>query len=226
MPFLTPQDGTTSFVLQSVTISATATTILGTTESSSAVTNITPIEHIDTVMATQDTVGLCNPADDTNFSRTFTWTPDMNATVYKVALILAAAVNVSAYTNGTVTLGRVSVSAVERLTGRNLIPNISVNNITTGLTATGTAIEIIMADWTQGFAVYSKSPIDITVSIPSTRSGTNTSQTGYLPVFCFNKANVAKQWTQSGIWFHVHASADHADEALSYTPDRVSTLGQ
>jgi hypothetical protein len=228
IPFTCPPNANDAYVLTSVTVNASATEILGLQEDGFNSQAATPTEHQSVVMAINNTIGILSEGDNANFDETFTWTPDMNASVYKVSLILGAGVNVSAYTDGSVILGQISVSAIERQTGRVLIgnPDITINNVTTSLGATGTALEIIFADWTQGFRVQSKSPIDIRVIIRSTRAGTNTSQTGFFPIFPLHKLNVMKQWLQSGIVFHIHATADHADEALQWTPGRVSVLGQ
>lgn len=225
IPINLQTDATTTFIETSITGDAAATVYIHYPDSNAA-GKVTPIDDNDEVFMAANTFLMVGPANKTAFTRTFSWTPDMNAMVYKVSLQLAVAINASAWTSGTVSLGSVQVSAIERNTLRQLVPTLTFPDITTGLGATGTNICIIQADFTQKFPVYSTSPIDITITINSSATGTNTWQSGILPLFPWNKTNVMKTWSASGIKFHVHATLDHGDPIYDLNPDRVSSLGQ
>lgn len=234
LPFELGADGTTAFSATSITISAAATELLQYTEDSTdrefaqiptAGTNLTPIDETDILIMSNDTVGLVYSANDTAFNRTFTWTPDMNAFIYKTSLILGAACNASAVSGGaTVDIGTIQFGAIERNTGRVLIPMQTVPQINTQLTATGTSIAILQTDWVQFYEVFAKSPIDITIKVNSSKvagGGAATFQSGFLPIFPYNKLNVMKGWSHSGIGFHVHATPNHADPVFQVYPNRI-----
>lgn len=235
LPLELAADGTTAFAATSITISAAGTELLQYTEESTdrefaqiptAGTHLTPIDEQDILIAANDTVGLVNAGNDVAFDRTFTWTPDMNATIYKTGIILGAACNCSAFAGATsVDIGSIEVAAIERNTGRILIPKITFAQISTQLTAVGTSIAILQAEYLETFKVYSKSPIDITIKINSSKvvgGGAATFQSGFLPIFPYNKLNVMKGWSHSGIGFHIHASMDHADPVFALDKDRIN----
>lgn len=225
IPFQLQTDATTTFVETTITGDATATVYIHYPDSNSA-GKVTPIDDNDVVFMANNTFLMVGPANNTAFTRTFSWTPDMNAMVYKTSLQLAVAINCSAYTAGNVLLGSVQIKAVERNTQRVLVDTITFPDITTALTATGTNICIIQADWLVKYPLYTTSPIDITLTINSSKTATATFQSGILPLFCWNKTNVMKTWSASGIKFHVHATPDHADPVFDLDAGRLSALGQ
>lgn len=225
IPFVLADDGTTAYAMQTFTIDAAATAIKQVPDINGSV-NSQPIDDNDNALVGNNTLGIIFPANNTAFSQVFTWTPDMNALVYKVSLQIAVGLNVSSYGAGNFNIGRLNVSAVERASNRQLIPILRFNagtSIFTNLTAAGTHVMIVMADYTTPFKVYSRSPIDITISL-TTVNATTTWQEGILPVFCWNKLNVLKTFSQSGVKFHVHATLDHLDPVYKADPDRLGVI--
>lgn len=225
LPINLQSDATTTFLETSITCDASGTAYVHYPDSNSA-GKVTPTDDNDMVLAANNTILLVGLANNTAFSRTFSWTPDMNAMVYKTSLQIAVGINCSAFSAGTVSLGSVQIKAVERNTLRVLIDTLTFPDLTTALTGTGTNIAIIQADWNVKYPVYSTSPIDITLTINSTKSATATFQSGVFPVFCWSKTNNFKAWSMSGVKFHIHATPDHADPVFDLDADRLSPLGQ
>lgn len=219
IPITSATNGTDTVSVQSIVLDVSTTTIQQILDTTS-----TPIDDNELAISDANIVGLMNLGDNTAWSKTFSWTPDMNAEVYKVSLAFAAALNVSAWTSGNFNLNLVRVRAVERDTGRLIIPLLTFNqpNITANLVAVGCQILIIMADYDTTFKVKARSAIDITISITSS-VGVGTRQEGLLTVFAWNKPQVLKPFSLPIIKLHVHATLDHAAEVFK---EDIELLGE
>lgn len=202
--------------IQTITVDASATEITPSYDGDSI-----PIDDFPLVLQSNNTIPIFHEGDDTNFSFSFAFTPDMDAWIYKIGILIGAGLNVSAYTNGTVALTSVGISARERQTGRVLIPYFRLGQINSDLTAVGSTIGIFSTEYTEFLLVKSKSTIDISIEINATRTGTNTFQCGLIPSFPFFKTNIIKHFATSGIALHIHAPINHADVVFEHDPSRV-----
>lgn len=211
---ITIQCGIDNLTLQSITASTAA--FFKATETvniDGTATTTFPLEDLDIVLSDINTFGIAHEGDDTAFNRIYVIEPDMTAFVYKASIKMAFALNVSAFTNGTRDLTDVQFIIKQSVNDSmtELIDNFSVTATLTALTATGTAIFIIVADrhYTNFKAIKGR-PITIQIIVNESGSGTNTRQVGIMPCFPFQAAAIIKPVTTSVISLHLHPSLDHA----------------
>jgi len=204
------------------TLSATSITLSTTTITHSTDGGNIPTDHQDEFMSDVDTVQLLNEGNDTAFDQTYRFRPDMSCIIYKTRILLPVGLNVSAYTNGGITVDPVTITITESGGNTNLLFQQTFPITIASLGATGSAYFIIDVDFDSIFKIYSGNPIDIRIEIPAgIETGTSTTQVGIVPVFCYQPVAVLKPFTVAGITFHVHASLDHADPIFNFDIKRV-----
>ena len=210
---ITIQLGIDNLTLQSITASTAA--FFKATETvniDGTATTTFPLEDMDIVLSDINTFGLAHEGDDTAFNRIYVIEPDMTAFVYKASIKAAFALNVSAFTNGTRDLTDVQFIIKQSINDSmtETIDNFSVTATLTALTATGTAIFIIVADrHYNNFKAVKGRPITVQIIVNET-SGTGTRQVGIMPCFPFQAAAIIKPITTSTMSLHIHATLDHA----------------
>ena len=211
---ITIQAGTDNLTLQSITASTSAFyKATETVNIDGTATTVFPLEDMDLIATDTDIFGIAHEGNNTAFNRIYSLEPDMTAFIYKVSIKMAFAVNVSAFTNGSVDLDSVQFIVKQSINDAvtQTIDNFIVPATLTAHTATGSSIFIIVADrHYTNFKADKGRPITIQVIVNETVSGTNTRQVGIMPLFPFQAAAVLKPITSSVISFHVHPSLDHA----------------
>lgn len=210
MPF------TDVLTLQSVTLSTA--TITRSTDGGNF-----PIDDVSFFLSNIDTVGIIHEGDDTAFDRIYTWTPDFDSKIYKLTFNVACGINISAYTNGSRSIGNLRIIVRQRDPDILHIDQIIISGAA-AQTATGTSYHIFNVDFTKAFTAYAGRPIDITIRMVTTGSGTNTRQEGILPVFSFQAAAITKIFTLSGVVIYTHPDINYADPVFKDHLDRLTTI--
>lgn len=163
--------------------------------------------------------------NNTQYSQTFRFNPDMSAVVYKTRFHLAMGLNVSAYTSGNFNIGDLTIKVVETASSDRVIYENTFPSGATNQTATGVSYHIFDQDVIEPFKIYRGQPIDITLTLNSS-AGTGTRQEGLVSYFPTYATARPKIFHTSAISFHVHASMDHADPVYRTNVGRISRLGQ
>ena len=185
-----------------------------------------PMDDFPAVYSDTDTGVLQNEGNNTAFSQTYVFTPDMTAVCYAIHLIFPAAVICSAFTNGTLNVGALHIKLTERSTNDRLLYENTFQSGAANLTGTGTSLHIFQQDVVETILVRKGNPIDILVELITVTTGTNTRQEGIVNLAPNIKTAVLKRFTPAGIALHLHADLSHADGVYKYTKNRVSSLGQ
>ena len=185
-----------------------------------------PMDDFPAVYSDTDTGVLLNEGNDTAFSQTYSFNPDMTAVIYALHLHFPAAVICSAFTSGTLNVGALHLKITERSTNDRLLYENTFQSGAANLTGTGTSLHIFQQDVIETIRVQKGNPIDILVELVTVTTGTNTRQEGYVTPAPYLKTAVMKRFTPAGIALHLHADLSHADGVFKYKKDRVSLLGQ
>ena len=185
-----------------------------------------PMDDFPAVYSDTDTGVLLNEGNDTAFSQTYSFNPDMTAVIYALHLHFPAAVICSAFTSGTLNVGALHLKITERSTNDRLLYENTFQSGAANLTGTGTSLHIFQQDVVETIRVQKGNPIDILVELVTVITGTNTRQEGYVTPAPYLKTAVLKRFTPAGIALHLHADLSHADGVFKYKKDRVSLLGQ
>jgi len=185
-----------------------------------------PMDDFPAVYSNVDTSVLLNSGNDTAFSRTYSYNPDMTAIIYAIHLSFPAAVICSAFTSGTLNVGALHLKITERSTNDRLLYENTFQSGAANLTGTGTSLHFFQRDVVETILVRKGNPIDILVELITVKTGTNTRQEGVVALAPYIKTAVLKRFTPAGIALHLHADLSHADGVYKYTKNRVSTLGQ
>jgi len=185
-----------------------------------------PMDVFPVVFSDTDSGLLLNEGNDTAFSQTYTFLPDMTAVIYAIHLNIPAALTCSAYTSGGLNIGALHIKITERSTDNRLLYENTFQSGAATLSATGTSLHWFTRDIVETIQVTKGNPIDILVELKTVVTGTNTRQEGYAPVAPYLKTAVMKRFTPAGIALHLHADLSHADGVLKYKKTRVSMLGQ
>ena len=185
-----------------------------------------PMDNFPAVYSDTDSGLLLNEGNDTAFSQTYSFNPDMTAILYALHLSFPAAVICSAFTSGTLNVGALHLKLTERSTNDRLLYENTFQSGAANLTGTGTSLHFFQRDVVETIRVQKGNPIDILVELITVKTGTNTRQEGYAPLAPYLKTAVLKRFTPAGISLHLHADLSHADGVFKYKKDRISMLGQ
>ena len=185
-----------------------------------------PMDDFPAVYSDTDTGVLLNEGNNTAFSQTYSYNPDMTAIIYAVHLHFPAAVICSAFTSGTLNVGALHLKITERSTNDRLLYENTFQSGAANLTGTGTSLHIFQQDVVETILVRKGNPIDILIELVTVTTGTNTRQEGIVNLAPNIKTAVLKRFTPAGIALHLHADLSHADGVYKYTKNRVSMLGQ
>ena len=185
-----------------------------------------PMDDFPAIYSDTDTGVLQNSGNNTAFSQTYSYNPDMTAIIYAIHLCFPAAVICSAFTSGTLNVGALHLKITERSTNDRLLYENTFQSGAANLTGTGTSLHIFQQDVVETILVRKGNPIDILVELVTVTTGTNTRQEGYVTPAPYLKTAVMKRFTPAGIALHLHADLSHADGVYKYTKNRVSMLGQ
>jgi len=185
-----------------------------------------PMDVFPYIYSDTDAGLLLNEGNDTAFSQTYTFLPDMTAVIYAIHLNIPAALTCSAYTSGGLNVGALHIKITERSTDNRLLYENTFQSGAATLSATGTSLHWFTRDIVETIQVTKGNPIDILVELVTVVTGTNTRQEGYAPIAPYLKTAVMKRFTPAGIALHLHADLSHADGVLKYKKSRVSMLGQ
>ena len=168
-----------------------------------------PVDELPLFIADTDKMEMVHQGNDTDYNETFTWLPDMSASLYKMTLNFAVGLNVSAYTSGNFKISKIQMIVkqqkadyVETLVNRIIDPGMA--NITSAVGQ----VAIVAFDTQVAKKVFDKA---VTIQIiVTTSSGTGTYQCGLFPIFCYIAPAVPKVWTSSAFIMHLHGALDHA----------------
>jgi len=185
-----------------------------------------PMDVFPYIYSDTDAGLLLNEGNDTAFSQTYTFLPDMTAIIYAIHLNIPAALTCSAYTSGGLNVGALHIKITERSTDNRLLYENTFQSGAATLSATGTSLHWFTRDIVETIQVTKGNPIDILIELVTVVTGTNTRQEGYAPIAPYLKTAVMKRFTPAGIALHLHADLSHADGVLKYKKNRVSMLGQ
>ena len=94
---------------------STATLTRDTTDSNQ------PMDDFPAIYSDVDTGVLQNEGNNTAFSQTYSYNPDMTAIIYALHLCFPAAVICSAFTSGTLNVGALHLKITERSTNNRLL---------------------------------------------------------------------------------------------------------
>ena len=202
---------TTTFTNSSATILRNELDLLGGTD------NGVEVDDYPSVIANEDTLVMWDAGDDTQFSRTYRYSPDAQAIISKIYLNIAFAANQSAWTSGGITFSSVDVTVTERANDsgegdRQLF----TQRYLTGhgeLGAIGTDIFILSAV-IGDLTVKKNLPLDFLFTMNVAKSMTNTRQEGIVPFFSWNPVSAVKPYSLSGYGMHVMTSFDNAQIVL------------
>ncbi len=202
---------TQTFTNSSATIIRNQLDLLGGTD------NGVEVYDYPSVIANEDTLVMWHAGNDTQFSRTYRYSPDAQAIITKLYLNIAFALNISAFTDNGVTFNSVDVTVTERAnddgTGDRQLFTQTYPTGHNQLGATGTDIFILSA--VVGDLVIKKNlPLDILFVTNMTKVGTNTRQEGIVPFFSWNPVSAVKPYSLSGYGLHVMTSYDNAQPIL------------
>ena len=78
-----------------------------------------PMDDFPAIYSDTDTGVLQNEGNNTAFSQTYSYNPDMTAIIYAIHLCFPAAVICSAFTSGTLNVGALHLKITERSTNRH-----------------------------------------------------------------------------------------------------------
>ena len=168
-----------------------------------------PVDELPLFIADTDKMEMIHQGNDTDYNETFTWLPDMSASLYKMTLNFAVGLNVSAYTSGNFKISKIQMIVkqqkaeyVETLVNRIIDPGMA--NITSAVGQ----VAIVAFDTQVAKKVFDKA---VTIQIiVTTSSGTGTYQCGLFPIFSYIAPAVPKVWTTSAFIMHLHGALDHA----------------
>ena len=185
-----------------------------------------PMDDFPAVYSSEDSGILLNSGNDTAFSRSYTFNPDMTAICYAIHLNIPMVVTCSAFTSGSLNIGALHLKITEESTNDRLLYENTFQSNASNLTATGTSLHWFTQDIVETIQVRKGNPITILVELITVKTGTNTRQEGYTPLAPYIKTAVLKRFTPAGIALHLHADLSHADGVYKYSKQRVSLLGQ
>jgi hypothetical protein len=187
----------------------------------------------DRIVMQTDTGLILHEGNDTAFTEEFLYSSPITGVIDQLELSFAVGVNVSAFTNGSVTINSVTVTprsffaaaAIDGFNQSAYTPTtIAVASAFTALTATGTQIFIVKAVLNTPMRVYQNQPFGFTITINETSSGTNTRQIGLVPIFPYQATDVFKKFYESEIIAHFRPLPEAADTLTGATNMGISSV--
>lgn len=171
-----------------------------------------PIDEQDIIISDTDKVVQLHAGNDSAFTKSWIFNPDMSAFVYKISFNLGLGLKCSAFTSGTTNFGDITITITQLGDGAGdkIIWSRAYDAGATALTATGELICNFHADIIAPVKLNNALPIKIDLTIGHAKTGTNTSQIGFIPFYPYVPNAVPRLFTVSAVGFHVHASLDHA----------------
>jgi len=171
-----------------------------------------PIDEQDVIISDTDKIQQLHAGNDAAYTKSWVFNPDMSCWIYKIAFNMGIGLKCSAFTSGTTNFGDVTITITQLGdgAGNKVIWSRAYDAETTALTGTGELICNFHADILAPVKLYNALPIKIDLTIAHTKTGTNTSQIGFLPFYPYVPTAIPKLFTVSSVAFHVHASLDHA----------------
>ena len=185
-----------------------------------------PLDSFPFVYSDTDSGVLLNEGNNTAFSQTYSYNPDMTAIIYALHLHFPTAVICSAFTSGTLNVGALHIKITERSTNNRLLYENTFQSNAANLTGTGTSLHFFQRDIVETIKIEKGNPVDILIELVTVITGTNTRQEGYTTLAPYLKTAVLKRFTPAGMALHLHADLSHADGVFKYKKERVSLLGQ
>ena len=169
-----------------------------------------PIDEVDMFITDSDKMALVHAGNDTDFDKTWEWSPDMSAQAYQLSFSFAVAMKVSAYTSGNFKIDNVQVvcNQVGGGEGTVTVLNKIIDPGMSNMTSATEQVAIINFSTKTSAKVFDK-PLTFQIKV-NTSSGSGTYQTGIVPLFCYFSAAVPKTWTISSVLLHIHADLAHA----------------
>ena len=169
-----------------------------------------PIDEVDLFITDSDQMGMIHLGNDTDFSKTWEWEPDMSAQAYQIAFNFAVGMKVSAYTSGNFKISDIQV-IVKQIGGGEgdfVYLNKIIDPGMANMTSATEQVAIINFATSVSAKVFDK-PLTFEIKV-NTSSGVGTYQTGIIPLFCYFGTAIPKTWTTSSILMHIHADLAHA----------------
>jgi len=169
-----------------------------------------PIDEVNQFITNSDEMALVHAGNDTDFDKTWEWSPDMSAQAYQLSFSFAVAMKVSAYTSGNFKIDNVQVvcNQVGGGEGTVTVLNKIIDPGMSNMTSATEQVAIINFSTKTSAKVFDK-PITFQIKV-NTSSGSGTYQCGIVPLFCYFGAAVPKTWTVSSVLLHIHADLAHA----------------
>ena len=169
-----------------------------------------PIDEVDMFITDSDKMALVHAGNDTDFDKTWEWSPDMSAQAYQLSFSFAVAMKVSAYTSGNFKIDNVQVvcNQVGGGEGTVTVLNKIIDPGMANMTSATEQVAIINFSTKTSAKVFDK-PLTFQIKV-NTSSGSGTYQCGIVPLFCYFSAAVPKTWTISSVLLHIHADLAHA----------------
>ena len=169
-----------------------------------------PIDEVDLFIMDSDKMPMIHAGDDTDFDKSYEWSPDMSAQAYQVSFNFAVGMKVSAYTSGNFKIADVQVimKQVGGGEGDFTYLNKIIDPGMTNMAGVAEQVAIINFSTTVSAKVFDK-PLTFQIKV-NTDNATGTYQTGIIPLFCYLGAAVPKTWTTSSVIMHIHADLAHA----------------
>jgi len=169
-----------------------------------------PIDEVDMFITDSDKMALVHAGNDTDFDKTWEWSPDMSAQAYQLSFSFAVAMKISAYTSGNFKIDNVQVVCNQVGGGEGIVTvlNKIIDPGMANMVSATEQVAIINFSTKTSAKVFDK-PLTFQIKV-NTSSGSGTYQCGIVPLFCYFSAAVPKTWTTSSVLLHIHADLAHA----------------
>ena len=129
-----------------VGLTETALTYSGVTMTRDTEDSNQPLDVFPAIFSDVDSGLLLNEGNNTAFSQTYTFNPDMTAIIYAIHLNIPACVTCSNYTNGGVNLGALHIKITETSSNDRLLYENTFQSGAATLGATGTSLHWFTQD--------------------------------------------------------------------------------
>jgi len=199
--------GTKNLALQSITWSALDELLVVDAD----------MENYSRLVSDVDSLGIMTQGDGVAFDQTYTWLSDMSAFVYKFNITLCVALDVTAYSSGDHSVDSVNVIIKETLADDTVVRTIANFTKDTGMTntqAVETKAVIMTFEGNIPFKVAQGNKVTTQIILNRTDTNTATTFEGIMPLFYFQKSDLAKPMIESTMQLHLHPALDHAFEVF------------
>ena len=156
---------------------------------------------------------MLNEGDGVRFDRTYEWLSDQSTWIYRLAINICAALDVTAFTSGNHSVDSVRFVVTEVRSDGSLVHEIEDKTIDTGMTDT-VAIEtkaaIINFETNKPFKIEQGNILRVQIVFNSTDTDVATTFEGIMPYYYAQEGSIAKTLIESAIILHLHSALDHA----------------